>query len=87
MSSSSFTEAARETGVSKSTLSRMVTMLEEYVGMPLLERTTRRVNATDAGHTLYNQCLEVYAAWLAARETIGTIKREAVDGSTGQTTK
>jgi DNA-binding transcriptional LysR family regulator len=70
----SFTGAAKETGVSKSKLSRVVSNLENQAGVRLLERTTRRVTLTDAGCLLYQRCQEVYAASVATHATIEAIK-------------
>jgi len=48
----SFTRAAAQIGVSQSSLSRTVRMLEAQMGVPLLVRTTRSVSLTDAGERL-----------------------------------
>jgi DNA-binding transcriptional LysR family regulator len=48
----SFTATARALGVPKVAVSRAVQSLEARLGMPLLERTTRRVTLTDAGRAL-----------------------------------
>ena len=45
----SLAEAARRTGVPKSTLSRKLRELEESLGVRLLPRTSRRLGLTDAG--------------------------------------
>jgi len=47
------TDAAAELGVSRPTLSRQLTALEEQLGLALLHRTTRRVTATPRGRRLY----------------------------------
>jgi DNA-binding transcriptional LysR family regulator len=45
----SFSRAARDLGTSQPSVSRMVSALEERLGVKLLLRTTRRVTTTDAG--------------------------------------
>lgn len=44
-----FGSAARELGVTQSTISRRIAMLETRIGQRLVERTTRRVVLTEAG--------------------------------------
>jgi DNA-binding transcriptional LysR family regulator len=48
-----FTDAAHSVGLSKSSISRMVSQLEEELGMRLLQRTTRQLRLTDAGQAFY----------------------------------
>jgi DNA-binding transcriptional LysR family regulator len=49
----SFTAAARQRGVPKSTLSRAVSRLEETVRARLLQRTSRKIALTDAGRAFF----------------------------------
>ncbi|HLZ68098.1 MAG TPA: LysR family transcriptional regulator [Aliidongia sp.] len=49
----SFTAAARLLGMPKTTVSRRIAALEREVGVRLLQRTTRSLNATDAGRLYY----------------------------------
>lgn len=48
----SFTQAARRLGVSKATVSLRIAELERAAGVPLVRRTTRAVNLTEAGQRL-----------------------------------
>ena len=48
----SFSAAARQLGVPTSTISTRVARLEKRLGVTLLQRTTRKLNLTEAG-TLY----------------------------------
>ena len=50
-----FREAARVTGASASGLSDAIRRLEARLGVRLLNRTTRSVTPTEAGHQLYNR--------------------------------
>ena len=51
----SFTGAAKALGIPKSRVSRMITDLEDKLGVRLLERTTREVHATQIGLQYYEQ--------------------------------
>ncbi|HVG60318.1 MAG TPA: LysR family transcriptional regulator [Hyalangium sp.] len=57
----SFTAAARELRMPKSTVSRRVSELEERIGAQLLQRTTRKLRLTDAGQTYYEYCARIVA--------------------------
>ena len=50
----SFSAAARERGVPVSTVSRRIARLESALGIRLLERTTRTLRLTDAGHKYFD---------------------------------
>jgi len=66
----SFTRAAAKLGVSQSALSQTVRLLEERIGLRLLDRTTRSVSPTHAGARL----LETVAPRLAEiREEIAAL--------------
>ena len=52
----SFTRAAAGLGITKAVVSQQVAKLEEEVGTTLLLRTTRSVQATEAGLSLYARC-------------------------------
>ncbi len=49
----SFSAAARVLGVPKSRVSRRVALLEERLGVRLLERSTRKLNVTEVGQQIY----------------------------------
>src|SRR5580704_16835386 len=56
-----FTAAAERLGMSRAATSKHVQQLEERLGARLLDRTTRRVSATDAGRRFYEQCRRILA--------------------------
>jgi DNA-binding transcriptional LysR family regulator len=51
----SFTKAAQALGVPKSSVSRSIALLEEELGTRLLQRSSRKLNATEAGAAYYAQ--------------------------------
>ncbi len=55
----SFTSAAAELGMPKSTVSRKVSDLEERLKSRLLQRTTRKLSLTDVGRTYYDYCARI----------------------------
>jgi len=56
-----FASAARKLNVSPSVISRVMTELEEHLGVRLLTRTTRVVRMTDAGATFFEDCRRILA--------------------------
>lgn len=57
----SYAEAGRALGVTRSAVSKAVMELEQLLGARLLDRTTRRVNATEAGLAYYQNCVDILA--------------------------
>ncbi|MEE8189064.1 MAG: LysR family transcriptional regulator [Kiloniellales bacterium] len=66
----SFSQAARELGLSKSAVSKQVSRLEEALGVRLLNRTTRRLSLTEAGAAYYEGCQRVVAEAEAAEQAV-----------------
>jgi DNA-binding transcriptional LysR family regulator len=65
-----FSPAGRALGLPKSTLSRRVSLLEERLGVRLLQRSTRRFAVTEVGQDYYQHCLAMVAEAEAAQEAI-----------------
>ncbi len=63
----SFSRAAEQLGLPKSTVSRRVSLLEERLGERLIVRTTRRLSLTDYGHLLLEHARQVAAEVDAVR--------------------
>ena len=63
----SFTGAAERLQTAKSTVSESIKALEERLGVRLLDRTTRRVRATEAGRNFYARCQRLIAEAESAR--------------------
>jgi len=59
--SGSFSQAARELGLSQPSVSRIIGELETRLGVTLLLRTTRRITVTDAGATFLERSREILA--------------------------
>jgi DNA-binding transcriptional LysR family regulator len=57
--SASFAAAARHFDMSPTMVSKHVRRLEERLGVRLLNRTTRRVGATEVGQNYYERCLRI----------------------------
>jgi DNA-binding transcriptional LysR family regulator len=53
----SFSKAARGLGVSAAAVSQTIRSLEDQLGLPLFQRTTRRVGLTEAGKALHDRLL------------------------------
>jgi DNA-binding transcriptional LysR family regulator len=62
----SFSAAARELAIPKSSASRAVARLEDALGVQLLFRTTRQVSLSEAGTTLYDRITPLLASVKAA---------------------
>lgn len=65
-----FAPAGRALGMPKSKLSRRIALLEERLGVRLLQRTTRRFSVTDVGQTYYEHCKAMLIEAEAAQEAI-----------------
>lgn len=63
----SFSEAARQLGMPKSTLSRRINELEQQQGVRLLHRTTRQLKLTDVGRAFLVHCQTIADAAQAAQ--------------------
>lgn len=72
----SFTRAAEHLEMPTSTLSRRTSQLERQIGLRLLNRSTRRVEVTDAGAAYFAKCAHlVEAARVAHEEVMGAQQR------------
>ncbi len=61
VASGSFAGAARQIGLSRSAVNKLVLSLEDHLGVQLLHRTTRRVTPTATGQAFYDRCLGILA--------------------------
>jgi DNA-binding transcriptional LysR family regulator len=72
--SGSFTAAAGELGMQKSSVSRKVADLEARLGVRLLQRTTRRLHLTDEGRVFYEHCTRAVAELEEAERALGGMR-------------
>ena len=70
----SFAKAARQLGVSRSTLSETIRNLEEKLGVRLLNRTTRSVALTEVGERLLAELRPALEGFQAAVDSIGAFR-------------
>lgn len=66
----SFTGAAEQLGLPKSTVSRKLAQLEERLGVRLVQRTTRKLALTEIGQTYYERCARIVADVAAAEQLV-----------------
>lgn len=74
--SGSFAQAARELGLSRSQVNRLVINLEDELGVSLLVRTTRRVALTPAGSAFYERARAILAELKDAERQIQSDQEE-----------
>ena len=66
----SFAEAARQTDTAKSVIATRVNQLEEHLELQLLQRSTRRLNVTDAGTEFYERSVHLLAEFEQAKAAV-----------------
>lgn len=71
-----FAPAGRALGVPKSKLSRRLALLEERLGVRLLQRSTRRFSVTEIGQDFYEHCKAMLVEAEAAHEVIERTRSE-----------
>lgn len=67
----SFRKAAEALGMPNSTLSRRISGLEKAIGLRLLNRTTRRIELTEAGQLYFDRCKRIVDEARLAHEQLG----------------
>jgi len=65
-----FASAGRALGVPKSKLSRRIALLEDRLGVRLLQRSTRRFQVTDVGQEYYRHCAAMLIEADAAQDAV-----------------
>jgi DNA-binding transcriptional LysR family regulator len=70
----SFTRAAEREHIAQPALSQQIQKLERELGLPLVERTTRRVSITDAGNILVARARRVLTELESARQELDRVR-------------
>ncbi len=76
----SISGAADRLGVAKSAVSRRLADLEQHLGVQLFRRTTRRMDLTDTGRSLYERALRLLADWQETEQAVSS-EHGALSGS------
>lgn len=71
-----FAAAGRALGVPRSKLSRRIGLLEERLGVRLIQRSTRVFTVTDIGREYYRHCLAMLVEADAAQDSIDIMRAE-----------
>jgi len=71
-----FSAAGRALGVPKSRLSKRVALLEERLGVRLLQRTTRRFAVTEVGERFHAHCRAMLEEARAAQDAVDELRTE-----------
>lgn len=73
-----FAAAAREMGMSRSAVNKLVISLETALGVQLLQRSTRKVSPTATGTAFYDRCLGILADLEEAELAVSRTQAEPV---------
>ncbi|MBD9415101.1 LysR family transcriptional regulator [Pseudomonas sp. PDM16] len=72
----SFTQAAQSLSMQKSTVSRRIALLEERLGVRLLNRTTRKLRLTEVGQAYYERCRQIMLDFAEAEQAVMQLQQE-----------
>jgi len=70
----SFSRTAEELRISQPAVSKQIRLLQEQVGLPLLEQLGKKVFLTEAGRELYATCADWLGTWGRFEQTIANLK-------------
>ena len=71
-----FSPASRALNIPKSKLSRRIALLEEKLGVRLIQRSTRHFSVTEIGQTYYEHCKAMLVEAEAAQDAINATRAE-----------
>ena len=69
-----FAPAGRELGIHKSKLSRRILLLEERLGVRLLNRSSRHFSVTEIGREFYDRCVAMLVEAEAAEQVVAEVR-------------
>lgn len=72
----SFRAASDVTGIPNSTISRRIALLEKFIGLRLLHRTTRRIELTEAGQIYYERCRHIVEEAQLVHDQLGEMRTQ-----------
>lgn len=76
VSSGSFSDAARQMHISQAAVSKHVRALEEWLGTPLLNRTTRKVSLTEFGRVFHERFMRILEELDYARNAASEVHKQ-----------
>lgn len=76
VASGGFAAAARDMGLSRSAVNKLVIGLENELGVQLLHRSTRVVTPTETGLAFYERCIEILASLEEAERSVTQLHGE-----------
>ncbi|MGK7905782.1 MAG: LysR family transcriptional regulator [Synechococcus sp.] len=71
-----FAAAARQIGVSRSAVNKLVSGLEQDLSVQLFHRSTRVVSPTETGLAFYNRCVDILGEWEEAQRSVMQLHAE-----------
>ncbi|MBD2464480.1 LysR family transcriptional regulator [Oscillatoria sp. FACHB-1407] len=71
-----FAAAARQMGLSRSAVNKLVINLENDLGVQLLHRSTRQVSPTETGLAFYERCVAILADLAEAEQAVSQLHEE-----------
>ena len=72
----SFSQAGQSLGISKSAVSKRISVLEQQLGVKLLIRTTRKLSLTEAGEQYYAHAVIANKAAQDAEDAVAQLQGE-----------
>jgi DNA-binding transcriptional LysR family regulator len=72
----SFSAVADHLHLSRSLVSKRISRLEDHLGVQLVNRTTRRLELTEAGRTYYQYCVQIENTIHEAESVVGEIRQQ-----------